>query len=321
MKRIHSLLVLIFFCVGLNAQWDFWGEKSIILRNDYQQLDESDFNEEIEHSFYGFLSNDEFYVLAYRVEKEPEWIIKEKKKAKGWINDTTRISFIEDTVVGRWYKQEFSMLNLKPDNSYYDAVKNTSQRDLILYRSKDCRNWVEASNTAQIDYRVAGHTFTFTGEKPEVVNFEYHSFLINKALGSGKVRILNNGCVIMLLTNEYNRHPQRYNAVVIFVPNGDSTYTATRFEPLQKETRVPELRAGDTLIINETNNEIELEFWERYESKENENPDGFIIYNSDTGGKDYKIFYKRELFTKLNFSVSNNGKVTYTGEYKLFQKD
>lgn len=320
MKRIHYILIIIFFSTDLFSQYEYWGEKSIITKQEYQKLEEKTFNDETKDYIYGFIANNEFFVLAYRIDKEHKWIKQEKEKVNGWINDTTSVKYIEDTSADTWIKQEFTKLHLQPNGSYWDAVTQTAKRDLILYRSKNGKNWVEASNTVQTDYRISGHTFTFTEKDPKVFNFEYHSYLITKGLGSGKVRILNNGCVLMLLCNEYNKYLQNYNAVVIFVPNFDKTYTATRFEPLKKETRVPELRAGDTLIIHETKNEIYLEFWERYVCKENENPDDFIIYNSDTGGKDYKVFYKRKLFTTLNFII-NNGTVFYIGDYELISKE
>jgi len=229
---------------------------------------------------YSFIANDNLYVLSYRVDED----INDWKEVTKWEKDA------DGTPI--W--------NLK--------------RELMLYRLNETINtWYAASNIVQTDRQFGTE---------HLVNYDC---LLQKGLGDGEVRILKNGCIVMLLCNEYNidrgnvSDSYIYNSVDIFVPNSDGTFTATRFEPENKKTKQAELAASDTLKIYESGNSIKLEFWDKIICKENENPDGFVIYDSDTGGKKIKIYYKRKFFTLLNFEI-NDKKVYYSGTYKMTLK-
>jgi hypothetical protein len=230
------------------------------------------------------VANNNLYVLSYRVDEyKNDW---ENPKFESGIKDKY------------WY----------------------STRELILYRLNEANNtWSVASNVVQKDcqYAIVDKEF---GTHQSYGNVQ--DFILKKGLTSGKIRILQNGCVVMLLGNYYcipkydYTEEYNYNAVAILVPNGDGTYTASRFEPENKKTKQAELAAGDTLKIYESGNTIKLEFWNKIICKENENPDGFVTRNSDSQGKTYRIYYKRTYFTTLNFEIIDK-KVTYSGTYKM----
>ncbi len=318
MKKPITIFTILFVAVSASAQLDYFHNKSVITDSFYQQTSPGGFKHLTDDFIYGFKKNEDFYVLAYDLEPENEWIKQEKARVNGWNSDrTVNVSYFNKDVKG-WYKQEKTIMWTDKETYYEMGVKFTEKRDLVLYRSTDGKNWAKASNPVQTDYRISGWMFTFTEKDTTNENFDYYSRVIKKGLGSGKLRVLNNGCVVMLLHNEYNGHLKYRNAVAILTPNGDKSYTATRFEPLSEGKRSPDLQAGDTLIIHEKGNDMVMEFWERYRCNENENPDGFFNYDSDTGGKVYKIFYRRELANTLTFTL-NNGKVYYSGDYKLTQ--
>lgn len=185
-------------------------------------------------------------------------------------------------------------------------------RDLLLYHMKGINDWVQASNVVQTDYLI-------------LTNWEQSSSKLNYiSYGHfGKVLQLKNGCVLMLLANLYNTPEKQqvlynYNSIVIFVPEANGNYIATHFEPLTKKTRQPEISGTDSLKIDEADNEIKIEVWKKFICKENENPDSYTIYDSDTGGKKYKIYYKKEFITTLSFEISDK-KVYYSGTYKMTQ--
>jgi len=186
-------------------------------------------------------------------------------------------------------------------------------RDLLLYRMIGIGNWIQASNVVQKDYLI----LTTGQETSSKLNYiSYGNY--------GKVIQLMNGSVLMLLSNIYTVPESQsnlfyYTSVVIFIPNGDGTFGTTRFEPLNKKTKRPEISGTDSLKIDESDNKIKIEVWKKFICKENENPDGYTIYDSDTGGKKYKIYYKKELFTTLSFEISDK-KVNYSGTYKMTQR-
>ena len=185
-------------------------------------------------------------------------------------------------------------------------------RDLLLYRMKGVNDWVQASNVVQTDYLILTN-WEQTYSKLNYISYGNY----------GRVLQLKNGCVLMLLANLYNTPEKQqvlynYNSVVIFVPEGNGNYVATRFEPINKKTRQPEISGTDSLKILESDNKIKFEIWRKNVCKENENPDGYTIYDSDTGGKKYKIYYKKEFFATLSFEISDK-KVYYAGTYKMTQ--
>jgi len=202
--------------------------------------------------FYGFINNDTVYALSYRSNDEENWE------------------------------------NPKPENNWRVG------RDILLYR-KDINGWVEASNVVQTDYTVATVDHDYGTHK----SYSRHNWSILRYItedGLGTVMKLKNGCVFMMLSNLYasteidDWEQFYFCSVVILVPNGDGTYTATHFEPLNKATKTPELSGTSCKEITTKNdNEINVE-----------------IYNG-TNKKG-----------TLNFTVAN-GNVYYSGDFKLAQ--
>lgn len=209
----------------------------------------------------------------------------------------------------------------KVDNTVNDGIciYPKTQRELLLYRQDEKGKWIEASNAVQVDSIYPIMDKDFGTHK----SYGYcNDFMINKRDGYGQVRLLNNGWVVMLLGNNYSIAKYdysdmfRYVSIAIFVPNGDGTYTATRFEPLNRKTIQPELSPSDTLKITESENGIKLEFWNKLSCNKNEKPDGYVIRTGDGGT--VKIPYKKATkpFAVMNFDLMGNG-IHYSSDYKL----
>jgi len=275
MKNLINLLVFALlisanvFCQGdtFDDETPFANEKYA----NYLSLDKSTIQyvlPYLDKHIYCFIANDLLYVLAYRIDEDE----------KDW-------------------KREYN----------YKIVNDVSyrKREWMLYYVDKTNNLIEASNVVQTDCRFVSVVKDYGTHKS--YSEGNYDLLIQKGLGDGQIRILNNGCVVMLLCNRYRsvgidyNEEYNYNAIAIFVPNGDGTYISTRFEPLNKKPR--ELCANDTLIISESENRIKLEFWNKMICDENEKPDGYSTYNSDTNGKIIKIPFKREFIATLNFDL------------------
>jgi hypothetical protein len=290
MKKLINLLVFALISANVFCQGDTFDDEALFANEkygNYLSLDKSTIQyvlPDLDKHIYCFIANDLLYVLAYRIdENEKDW----------------KREYNDKIVNGVCYRK----------------------REWMLYYVDKTNNLIEASNVVQTDCRFATVVKDYGTHKSYD---ESYDLLLQKGLGDGQIRILNNGCVVMLLCNGYRSvgidydKEYRYNVVVIFVPNGDGTYTSTRFEPLNKKPR--ELCANDTLIISESENRIKLEFWNKMICDENEIPDGYSTYNSDTNDKIIKIPYKREFIATLNFDLYGK-KVCYSGNFDLFQKN
>lgn len=299
MKKIIGLFVLLVITTNVFSQYYFDKESAVI--DIYSDIRNGNTNS-ITDFYYWFETNNEKYILAYDA----------------------------DVDKSKW------------EHDYY-AKDPYKSRELILYRFDD-NKWVKASNVVQVDY----NTFK------EHVNFETHggsktqcySKINYRGLGQGMVKVLDNGCVLMFLTTDYKTVDRihnisskterctccdmhysvcyssmikyEYNAVVILVPNGDQTYTATRFKPANKITKHPELVVNELLKITESKNEIIIDIWNK-EICESEEADSSIIHTYESG-RTKEIFYKKKHFTTLRFDIYGT-KVCYSGEYNLIEKN
>lgn len=119
---------------------------------------------------------------------------------------------------------------VKDEKNWYGKITHDennpkTKRDLLLYRL-DGAEWIESSTVVQTDYELIGVEQDYGTHKSYGV-VEY-SRLLNKSLSLGQVRLLSNGCVVVLLTNEYITPESKgvnfnYNAIAILVPNGNGT--------------------------------------------------------------------------------------------------
>jgi hypothetical protein len=209
--------------------------------------------------FYSFVANNVGYALLYRMDSSNKTIEK---------------------------------VNYTDENGY-----GHTQKELVLYRHDETGKWIEASNIVQTDSIYPIMDKDFGTHK----SYGYcNDFLMCRKWGHGQVHMLNNGWVVMLLGNSYSIAKYNYDdtykyiSIAILVPNGDGTYTATRFEPLNRETIQPELCPSDTLKIIESGIGIKLEFWNKM------------------------ISGKNEKFATMNFNLMGND-IHYSGSYNLIQ--
>jgi hypothetical protein len=265
MGKINVLITFLFITSNVFGQtfYDIALVEDKQGMNDIQNLTVNDINEKLRTYHYGFWVNDTLYVLSYRANDGIDWV-----------------NFV--SAGSDWRKE----------------------RDLLLYRRNKINNeWVEASDIVQTDYEF------LTGNSTHGYNkFFYISYPdVSGKSGYGKVLQLKNGCVIMLIINNYGESDLNgsvnycYCSVVLLVPNGNGTFTATRFEPSDKLTKTPELiGAYCTENQNTKMDKIEIDF---------------------NDGKGYR--------GKLNFSLTNgminyiNGEISYGNtnnkDFKLLQ--
>jgi hypothetical protein len=225
MGKINVLITFLFITSNVFGQtfYDIALVEDKQGMNDIQNLTVNDINKKLSTYHYGFWTNYTLYVLSYRANDGIDW-----SDFAGADSD--------------WRKD----------------------RDLLLYRrDKINNNWVAASNVVQTDYE-----FQAGNNKHGYNKFFYISYpdAYGKK-GYGKVLQLKNGCVFMLIINNYGESEKNesinycYCSVVILAPNGNGTYTATRFEPLNKRTKSPELYGAYCKENQNTNKDkIEIDF-------------------------------------------------------------
>lgn len=285
MKELYTLLIASLLTFNALGQDNIFGEPSRIF--DWT-VGMGTFREDFD---YFFDANNSKYFLAYDT-------------IQGY-----------DSAENNKYNRKYSRITSK---------NMSAKRDLVLYRKISSNNWIKASNVVQTDYDKCD---SFDASDLRFYDSE-HSFIKIRAFGSGNVFVLENGCVIMFITNEYLKEHDvnifetyKYNSIIVFIPNFlDGTYTATRFEPIEKKTKNAYLQTKDTndVKITTVNNNIKIEIWSKIRCGENEKYDGFIINDSDTNGKKIKVYYKRDINTTLNFTINNNI-VDYSGTYGLIK--
>lgn len=300
MKRLFGLFALILLATNVFGQSHYFDATSAVTHK-YIDIRDGDING-VSDYYYGFETNNKKYVLSYRA----------------------------DVDKSEWEHNSFAK----------DPFRS---RELVLYRFDGYDNWVKASNVVQVDYR----DFEIDIDYGTHVNrSQTNSFIETRGLGNGMVKVLNNGCVVMFLTidyktvdkiHTYSQETKRYtccdghkdgyvgsspnysyNAVVILVPNGDQTYTATRFEPVNKRTKYPDLVVNELLKITESENEIKIDIWNK-RICEAEEADSSIIHTYESG-RTKEVFYKKIHFTTLKFDIYGT-KVCYSGEYDLIEKN
>lgn len=246
MKKLIRLIALLFLSANIFGQDIGFYEKSIIADNSHDWNNIPDFWKE---RYYYFNENNTLYVLAYRTDDGIDWK---------------------------------NIINVK---DYH--------RDLILYRWNKLNNlWIEVSNIVQSDYHFVVPNINYGTHKVNSIN-NYSKLSYITYGGYGKILQLKNGCVLMLLSNKYGvtedglvNHVHDFSdgvknckicnittleirdnnffyycSVVIFIPKGDGTFNATRFEPKNKTTHSPEL-IGNYSNENPTtdNNKIVIDF-------------------------------------------------------------
>lgn len=292
MKKIIGLFVLLLLATNVFSQ-DYFDKESVILRYPNGNIEN-----QFDDYYYGFITNNKKYVLAYDADVDKS----------EWEHDS-------------YAKNPFR------------------SRELILYRFDD-NKWLKASNLAQTDYR----TFeTHIDYGTHTSSSQSVSYIKYRGLGNGMIRVLDNECVVMFITNRYQkpdkihtysqetkqytccdghkdgyiRNPRYdYNSIIIFVPNGDKTYIATRFEPENKRTNYPELVVNELLKLTESENEIKIDIWNK-EICEPEEADSSIIHTYESG-RTKEVFYKKKHFTTLRFDIYGT-RVRYSGEYDLIK--
>lgn len=158
---------------------------------------------------------------------------------------------VKDTMYILSYRinDEMNWKNAEADNKGNKSVK----RDLILYRNNG-KNWIEASNIVQTDFC-----------DQTAYTMEYN--ILNYVHFGGKVFVLENGCVFMLISNMYgysnmgNLNTYKYNAAVILIPNGNGTFIATRYIPYKKTSGI-ELNGTYCTEITNNDNKIQINFYD-----------------------------------------------------------
>ncbi|MDA3780961.1 MAG: hypothetical protein PF487_12190 [Bacteroidales bacterium] len=300
MKKTIGILILALFSTTVFGQLVHFDRESVVI-SEHQGIIRSGGFKGVSDFYYNFETNNKKYILAYNAD-ENDW-----KRGKKDVRD--------------------------PELT----------RELILYRFDGVDNWVKASNVVQVDYE---------DSEPEI-DYGTHigygireSKLITRGLGSGCVKILESGCVIMVLTNKYTK-PDRvysysretdtysynghkvdkidiytenssydYNAVVIFVPNGNKTYTATRFEPKDKRNK----DFSPNIKITEIGDKIMIDIPTYHQTNDKSTADTCVVYQGER--EKGTVCYNKKKYATLLFEIQpdNTVKVLASGKLDLIEK-
>lgn len=288
MKKIIGILVLVLFNTIVFGQTYYFHHISVFHKDyhldDYRKGD-------IPPLHYWFEANNKKYVLAYDVD----------------------------------------------ENNYNNARYVGDTRNLILYRFDGVNNWVKASNVVQVDYEKSEAYIDYGTHKSYG---RHESKIIKRGLGNGSINILESGCVVMFITNTFSkpdkvhtfsqktktytccdghkngvRNPSYdYNAVVILVPNGDNTYTATRFEPEDKRNNdfTPELK------IIESENQIKIDVFTFHSiTDKSEKGDTVVVRTTERDEKISTSYYSTLVF---DIQQDKTVKVLTSGKLNLIKK-
>jgi hypothetical protein len=297
MKKLFGILILVLFSTTVFGQADYFNDESVVISERQEIIRNGGING-VSNFYYNFVTNNKKYLLAYDADEE-DW-----KRGREYTTDP-RLT-----------------------------------RNLILYRFDGVDNWVKASNVVQIDYEDSEPHIDYGTHKSYGRS---ESKIKKRGLGSGMVKVLESGCVVMVITNTY-RKPDKihtysqetksytccdghkngivenldynYNAVVIFVPNGDKTYTATRFEPEDKKNNDFSMN----LEINEIDNKIMIDINTYHQAKDESKADTCVVFQGERDK--VKKCFDIENYATLLFKIQpdNKVKVLASGKLNLVEK-
>lgn len=154
------------------------------------------------------------------------------KKYVGEINSENSNAFLINYYYGFKLNNKIFILSYEPNSLSHN------NRNLKLYSSDDYKNWVEASSDViQTDYQ---HSINNDNR-----NIDQY---ISKGMGNGLVKILNNGCILIIITNKFtnfnykNEHDEvliyKYNSVIILIPNKDNNYSVIKYTPTKNNPEI-----------------------------------------------------------------------------------
>lgn len=299
MKKIIGILILTLFNAFVFGQIDYFNDESVVDVNYRDYIQKGNLNG-LDDFYYIFEANDTKYMLAYDAD-EDDW---------------------------------------KNGREYVTDPKLT--RSLILYQFDGVDNWVKASNVIQVDYQDS-EPYIYDGTKPHRYTTSMNK-IIKKGLGTGQIEIHESGCVVMTITNiyakpdkiyEYNRSDNSYtykgkqveyykiekpeyyyDAYVILVPNGDKTYTTTRFEP--KDKRIDNF--SKNLKITKVDDKLMLDVNTYHQAKYESKADTCVVFQGERD-KAKKCFDVQNYATLLfKIQPDNTVNVLTSGKLDLVKK-
>jgi hypothetical protein len=224
---------------------------------------------------------------------------------------------------------------------YYDnctIISTNYYRSVFLYKRIDCNVWKIVSDTIQTDYKKQIYVGDVNYHDYATISKIYDINLIS-AGGFSDVYQYSNGYVLILLGQEYDAlspvnkndwvsgdnadkiakdklkvRKYYYNNVLILIPNGNDGYNISIFEPINKETRVPDLK-GEQIELMSSKSSIGIKIYKHIRVADGKGDFTEVQQKQDMEGTE-KVSYNIEKFATLNFSIKEND-IYYSGDYPL----
>lgn len=250
------------------------------------------------------------------------------------------INFVDSNGVKYVISYEDDVHVLYNKHYYSNCIINSADyyRGVFLYKMVGDNYWKIISDTIQTDYKKQVYVGNVNYHDYATISKIYDINLIS-AGGFSDVYQYSNGCVLILLGQEYDAlspvnkndwvsgdnadeiakdslkvRRYYYNNVLILIPNNKDGYNVSIFEPINKESKIPDLKGEQIELIS------------------NENTIGIIIYKyirvadgrgdfiktqprQDMEGSE-KASYHIKKFATLNFTIKGE-EVYYSGDYPL----